>query len=117
MREHSISENDRVKYEHGLLCDIIELAVSYDQLDISSLASFELAVRRVQMLEEAYAANPKQPRFDSQSKLHFMGQGRRNSAVAPALVAHVASELRDEASVAKERRKAREEAALAAKKP
>ena len=68
------------------------------------------------MLEEAYAANPKQPRFDAQSQLHFMGQGRRSSAVAPALVAHVAAELRDEASVAKERRKAREEAALAAKK-
>ena len=114
MREHSIAEGDRVKYEHGLLCDIIELAVVYDQLDISSLASFELATRRVQMLEEAYAANPKQPRFDSQ--LHFMGQGRRASAVAPSLIAHVASELRDEAAVAKERRKAREESALAAKK-
>ena len=33
-------------------------------------------------------------------------------AVAPALVAHVAGELRDEAAVAKERRKAREEASL-----
>ena len=114
MRLHSIAEGDRVKYEHGLLCDIIELAVVYDQLDISSLASFELATRRVQMLEEAYAANPKQPRVDSH--FHFMGQGRRASAVAPSLVAHVASELRDEAAVAKERRKAREESALAAKK-
>ena len=32
----------------------------------------------VQMLEEAYAADPKQPRFDAQSQLHFMGQGLCN---------------------------------------
>ena len=66
------------------------------------------------MLEEAYGSNPKQPRFDAQS--HFMGQGRKTTAVAPALVAHVAGELKDEAQVAKERRKAREEAALLSKK-
>ena len=62
------------------------------------------------MLEEAYGSNPKQPRFDAQS--HFMGQGKKAVAVAPALSSFVASELRDEASVAKEKRKAREEAAL-----
>ena len=37
-------------------------------------------------------------------------------AVTPAFVAHVAGELRDEALVAKERRKAREEASLRDKK-
>ena len=53
-------------------------------------------------------------RIDAQS--HFMGQGKKSVAVAPALVAHVAGELRDEAAVAKERRKAREEASLRDKK-
>ena len=114
LRDHGIQETDRVRYEHGLLCDVLQHGVTYDQLDISSLASFELVARRLQMLEEAYGANPKQPRFDAQ--LHFMGQGRKTVAIAPSLTAHVASELRDEASVAKERRKAREEAALRDKK-
>ena len=103
-----------MKHEHGLLCDVLEAAVTYDQIDISCCVCFELLVRRLQMLEEAYSANPKQPRFDSQA--HFMGQGRKTSAVAPALIAHVATELKDEAAVAKERRKAREEAALRDKK-
>ena len=45
-----------------------------------------------------------------------MGQGKDHVAVAPALVAHVAGELRDEAAVATERRKAREDASLRDKK-
>ena len=114
MKELGINDADRVKYEHAHLCDMLQMAVSYDQLDVSSLGCFELLVRRLRMLEEAYGANPKAPRFDAQN--HFMGQGKKNVAVAPALVAHVAGELRDEAAVAKERRKAREEASLRDKK-
>ena len=59
-------------------------------------------------------ANPKQPRFDAQA--HFMGQGKRAAAIAPSLLAHVATELKDEAAVNKERRKAREDAALRGKR-
>ena len=88
--------------------------MTYDQLDVSSLGCFELLVRRLQMLEEAYGANPKAPRFNAQN--YFMAQGKNNVALAPALVAHVAGELRDGAAVAKERRKAREEASLRDKK-
>ena len=58
--------------------------------------------------------NTQAPSFDAQN--HFMGQGKKNVAVSPALVAHVAGELRDEAAVAKERRKALEEALLRDKK-
>ena len=100
--------------EHALLCDMLQMAVTYDQLDVSSLGCFELLVRRLQMLEEAYGANPKVPRFDAQN--HFIWQGKKNVAVAPALVAHVAGELRDEAAVAKARRKARKKASLRDKK-
>ena len=94
MKELGINDADRVKYEHAHLCDMLQMAVSYDQRDVSSLGCFELLVRRLHMLEEAYGANPKAPRFDAQN--HFMGQGRKSVAVAPALVAHVVGELRDE---------------------
>ena len=114
MKELGINEADRVKYEHAHLCDMLQMVMTYDQLDVSSLGCFKLLVRRLQMLEEAYGANPEAPRFNAQ--WHFMGQGKKNVAVAPALVAHVAGELRDEAAVAKERRKAREEAPLRDKK-
>ena len=103
-----------MRHEHGLLCDVLQTAMTYDQLEVSSLCCFELVARRLQLLEEAYSASPKAPRFDGQS--HFMGQGRKQVAIAPALTAHVAGELRDEAAVAKERRKAREEHALRDKK-
>ena len=90
---------------------MLQMSVTYDQLDVSSLGCFELLVRRLQMLEEACGANPKAPRLDAQNR--FMGRGKNNVAVAPALVAHVAGKLRDEAAVAKERRKAREESPCA----
>ena len=113
MKDLGIADSDRVKYEHAHLCDVLEMASTYDQLEISSLGCFELVVRRLQMLEEAYGANPKQPRFDAQT--HFMGQGKKQVAVAPALSSFVAGELRDEAAIAKEKRKAREEAVLRTK--
>ena len=65
------------------------------------------------MIEQAYAANPKQPRWEGQE--HFMGIGRSGMATMPGLRAHAAQGLSSEALLAKEARKAREEAALAAK--
>ena len=113
MREAHVPDTDRVKHEHGCLMEMLEWALTYDQLDVSSLASFELLSRRVQLLEEAYTANPKAPRFEGSD--HFQGLGKRTAAVAPQLTAHVAQQLQGEAQIQKERRKAREEAALARK--
>ena len=73
------------------------MAVCYDQLDISSLGCFELLVRRLQVVEGAYDANLT---------------SRIEAAVAVASAAHVAGELGDEATVAEERREARDDAAL-----
>ena len=110
-----VPETDRVRHEHGTLMEVLEMAVVYDQVDVSALASFELLSRRVRLLEEAYTANPKNPRFEGSE--YFVGLGRRSCAVSPALTAHVASALQADAQIQKERRKAREEAALAAKPP
>jgi hypothetical protein len=114
MRDVGVAETDRVRHEHQILCEVLQTAMVYDQLEVSALCCFELLCRRLQLIEEAYSSNPKTPSFDGQS--HFMGQGKRQVAIAPALSAHVASELRDEAAISKERRKAREEAALRSKK-
>ena len=113
MLEAKVPETDRVRHEHRVLMEILELAVTYDQLDVSALSSFELLGRRVQLLEEASSANPKNPRFEGSE--YFSGLGRRGAAVAPTLTAHVATSLQADVAIQKERRKAREEAALAAK--
>ena len=112
LSDAKVPDTDRVKYEHGCLMEILEWAVVYDQVDVSALACFELLARRVALLEEAYTANPKNPRFEGSE--HFQGLGRRTAAISPALTSFVASSLQSEALIQKERRKAREEAALAA---
>ncbi len=113
MRDAHVPENDRVRHEHSTLMEILEWALTYDQLDVSALVSFELLSRRVQLLEEAYTANPKNPRFEGSE--FFQGLGRRTAAVAPQLTSYAATQLQSEAQIAKERRKAREEATLAKK--
>ena len=59
MRDTGVPDVDRVKHEHSLLCDVLEAALTYDQIGISWCVSFELLSRRLQMIEEAYGANPK----------------------------------------------------------
>ena len=93
--------------------EFLKWAICYDQLDVSSLACFEIASRRVQLLEEAYSVNPKAPRFEGSD--HFRGLGKRNLAVMPELASHVADSLKTEAAISMERRKAREEASLKSK--
>ncbi|CAK0837444.1 unnamed protein product, partial [Prorocentrum cordatum] len=105
MRDAHVPDNDRVRHEHGSLMEILETALTYDQLDVSALASFEILSRRVQLLEEAYTSNPKAPRFDGSE--HFQGLGRKVAAVAPQLTSHVALQLQGEAAIQKERRKER----------
>ena len=80
----------------------------YDGLQISNLACFELLVRRLQHIEQAHIECPTAPDYSGAE--HFMGsQERRGGAlVAPGLAQHVAGRFRDDASIAKELRKARE---------
>ena len=113
LQEMKVPENDKIRHEYGVLMDILEMAIEYDQVDVSSLACFEVLARRVQMIEQAYSANPRQPRWEGQE--HFMGIGQRGSATMPGLRAHAAQGLSADALLAKEARKAREEAAAAAK--
>ena len=64
-----VPENDRVRHERSTPMEVIEWVLTYDQLDVLALASFELLSRRVHLLEEAYTANPKNPRFDGERVL------------------------------------------------
>ena len=72
----------------------------------------ELLLRRLQLIEEAHALSPSAPSYEGSE--HWMGTGRRRGAVLvdPRLSKHVATRVKDETEVAKERRKAREERRL-----
>lgn len=100
---------DRSTHEHEVLSQCIELAATVDQVNLASLISFEFLVRRLQLIEEAHVLAPSAPSYEGSE--HWMGSGRRRGGVlvSPALAKHVASRVREETEVAKERRKAREE--------
>ena len=111
--------------EHLGLCKMFEIALVYGQLDLCVIAAFELAARRVQAIHDKW-----KHKLPSQSGLGATGatgldddthlllgtsETRGNLGVAPELQRWLAEESSKEASAAKERRKAREERALASK--
>ena len=108
MRDADIAAGDRSRYEHECLSRILEIGVCFDQLCVCNLASFEVLVRRLQLLEHAHLECPSAP--DYSGSMHFMGlQERRGGAlIAPTLTSHVSTKLKEETAVAKERRKAAE---------
>mmetsp|Transcript_116243 Transcript_116243/g.369909 ORF Transcript_116243/g.369909 Transcript_116243/m.369909 type:complete len:90 (-) Transcript_116243:466-735(-) len=73
--------------------------------------------RRIQLIREAYRISPSAPDFSASD--HFMGWGRRRGgeAAQQSFTSYVADQLRTEASIAKESRKAREEKNLRAHRP
>ena len=110
----SLGHADPGAQEHELIMRVLEVAVSYDQLAVSELASFEILLRRAQMLELRHKEKIVGPgvggTVDEDSHL-YLGTGRTRGLImiAPALEEHVAGELGKEAAAAKERRKLREE--------
>ena len=94
------------------LYKLLQVAMTVDQLDGSNLAVIELICREIQMIEGKYSdrLTARAGALSQESHLFLgttMAQG--NVCMCPALREHIASELRDEASILKERRKAREE--------
>ena len=122
---------------HETLCRVIETSLCHGQLVICELASYEYLARQLQLVEEwvfeervrrslpapkakaqaneanTWVASPT----DFASEVgHFLGTGetKGNLCISPALIDWIADHMKNEAAVAKERRKAREERALRA---
>lgn len=100
-----IPDGDRAIYENEVLSRCIDLAISYDALNIANLASFELLVRRKQLLAEAHAYNPSAPSYEGAD--HFLGTSYRpgGAIVVPELTEHVSRKLHQESQILKEKRK------------
>ena len=123
-----LSSSDPGVDDHEFLSDILEMAATYDQLNVCELASFERISRRYQLWEERYSEQLKSADaggvkgsssdFVEERRL-FLGNDHGSSLalVCPALSKFVASKLQDEAAILKERRKGREERVLAISAP
>jgi len=99
---------------HECNCRILELAVTYDQLGVTALASMEYVCRQIQMIEEKYKDKNTSTSSESFEASLYAGVTHRSGlCISPQLSAWISDELKGEAAVMKERRKAREERALA----
>eukprot|EP00971_Amphidinium_carterae_P350196 6491429-Amphidinium_carterae.4 len=85
---------------------MFELGAEYDQLNLGSLACFEVAGRRLQAIMEAHRENPMVPEYESAD--YYLDEVGQRSAVAPVLRAHVATQMKQEAEVRKNVLKTRE---------
>ena len=113
--ESGVGADSRSGHEHSILSHILEKTICVDQLNVVNLVGMEIVVRRLILLEEAHSVDPGQPSFEGWE--HWLGLGERRAGILipPELSRHVARKVGDEAAVAKERRKAKEERKLAKK--
>ena len=102
---------------HESCCLILESLCCYDQINAPNSAAAEHCSRQIQMVEErwkdrAVGASEGDSAF---GEMHlFAGkQTRGNLCLCPDLVEWISDQLKNEASINKERRKAREERSLA----
>lgn len=112
LRTSDISKGDRSVYEHECLSRILESMLVTDQLNAPALQSAELICRRLQVIREAHRISPGAPDYSSADIMMGWRFRRAGPGIDTSLAKHVAEELKAEASIQKEARKAREEQAL-----
>ena len=97
-------------HEHFTIMATLEAMGSYDQVNIPALMSAEILVRRAQLIESAFdmAADKNSPDFSHTGVIMGLSESSSGSIFDPNLKKHVASELRDQAAIQKELRKAAE---------
>jgi hypothetical protein len=117
LRSADIPKGDRSTYEHECLSRILESLVTIDQLNIVALQGAELICRRLQVIREAHRVSPTSPDYTAAD--YYMGWKYRRGAhgVDSDLTQYVAGEMRNDAAVMKEARKAKEEAQLRRQNP
>ena len=127
------TELDEDGRQHEFLCRLVETLLTFDQTQGEHLATLELSVRQIQLLEErAHGSarnttaakagangdgkNKTTPLVGAYDQVEAglclgVSETRGNLCICPSLQEWIAEQLRAESAVAKERRKAREERA------
>ena len=88
-----IPDADQSVYEDEVLARALDLAVTYDSLNVANLACTELICRRRQLISEAHANSPGAPSYMGAE--HLMGQTYRQGGgiVVPTLTDFVAKKM------------------------
>ena len=100
-----VPDGSRAIYEDETLAQILDTAITYDALNVSNLAAFELLVRRRQLIASAHSHNASAPSYDGAD--YYLGNRYRQGGaiVVPALTDHVSKKLQADSAILKERRK------------
>jgi len=112
-----LQPSDKPAQDHEMLCRILQTMVVYDQLDVANIAAAELVVRGIQRIEEQHKMKLVAAEDAGEASLFLGSSGgsRVGTVISPKLSEWIGAEMQKEASIAKERRKAREERALSRK--
>ncbi|CAK0892339.1 unnamed protein product, partial [Prorocentrum cordatum] len=123
----ALADDDEYAKLHETLCRVLDLAVVYDQLQVAEMASFEVVARQLQLLEERVYESRSAPPTAAAPKAksgarsaatatavsmaetsYFLGAGvsKANLCISPKLLEYIADQMKAEAAISKERRKA-----------
>ena len=110
-----VPDGSRAIFQDATLAQILDTAICYDALNVSNLASFELLVRRRQLIAAAHCHNASAPSYDGAD--YYLGNRYRQggSILVPALT--VSKKLQADSAIMKERRKLAEAEASAKSAP
>ena len=110
---YGLADGDEGVPPHLMLCRALHFAVVFDQGQIVNHAAYEVMGRELQLLEERQRERNAQYEPDGESFLYsgFAVAGD-HTCVAPSLREWISEEMRKDAALMKERRKAREERAV-----
>ena len=99
-----------------MLSEVLDYAVTVDQLDIVNLVSFEMLVRFMQH-QEAEVKKKMESRKEFDSGIYYLGRNRKTAGtlICPALVEFAAKRASEGYQILKEQRKAAEERKMAKK--
>ena len=100
-----VNPSDRAGHEHFVLSKIIETAAEIDQINVPTIAALEIAIRRLQLIEAAYATNPHAPDYSLADFYMGYATAKGNAIVAPGLAKFVAGKASERSATRKEARK------------
>ncbi|CAK0895720.1 unnamed protein product, partial [Prorocentrum cordatum] len=108
--ENKLNDDEHSVVAHEMLSEILEMACTYDQVDVANLASMEALARHLQFLEHKIKKKKETIKeFDSQD--YYLGRTRRTGGaiISPELLKWVAESAARDSAILKEERKAAEE--------
>lgn len=105
MRSKQVQEGDRITFEMKVLVEFFFIAGTYDQLNLSGLASVEVIARRIQAVVDAYSAGPVPDWHASKVMTLYRSP---DDAIPPQLRSWAARKNKEELDLAQSRAKFRE---------